>query len=182
MGAKPVLAPISALPVEASVTAPAWYSYVVILAIDVAALSIVYWLAVIGRYLITPGSLWLYVELFPGISLFVLGFFIQGLYPGLLLHPADEIRRIFYCVTSVLLLFACTTFLWHNAQWYSRAIVLVTWTLGSPAVLLARYVGRHYLARREWWGIPAVVLGSGPIAQKVMQTLANRSLGVRVTA
>ena len=41
MGAKPVLAPIPALPVEASVTAPAWYSYFAMLAIDVAALSIV---------------------------------------------------------------------------------------------------------------------------------------------
>jgi Undecaprenyl-phosphate galactose phosphotransferase WbaP len=182
MGAKPVLARVPALPVEVSATAPAWYSYIVMLAIDIAALSIVYWLAVLGPHFITPGSLRFYVELFPGISLFVLAFFIQGLYPGLLLHPADEIRRIFYCVTSVLLMFVCTTFLWHNAQSYSRSIVLLTWMLAAPAVLFARYVARHYLARSEWWGIPAVVLGSGPVAQKVVRALANRSLGVRVTA
>jgi Undecaprenyl-phosphate galactose phosphotransferase WbaP len=181
MGAKPVLAPIPALPVESSVTAPAWYSYIAMLAIDVAALSVVYWLAVIGRYLITPGSMRFYVGLFPGISLFVLAFFIQGLYPGLLLHPAEEIRRVFYCVSIVFLLVVCTTFLWHNAAAYSRSIIVVTWTLGSPAVLLARYLGRHYLARSGWWGVPAVVLGSGPVAQKVVRALTNRSLGVRIT-
>src|ERR1700722_15924608 len=182
MGAKPVLAPIPALPVEASVTAPAWYSYIAMLAIDVAALSIVYWLAVIGRYIITPGSMRFYAGLFPGISLFVLAFFIQGLYPGLLLHPAEEIRRIFYCVSIVFLLVVCTTFLWHNAASYSRSIFLITWTLGSPAVLIARYVARHYRARSQWWGVPAVVLGSGPVAQKVVRALTNRSLGVRITA
>ena len=182
MGAKPVLAPIPAFPVDASVTAPAWYSYFAMLAIDVTALSVVYWLAVIGRYFVTPGSLRFYIELFPGISLFVLAFFIQGLYPGLLLHPAEEIRRIFYCVSIVFLLVVCTTFLWHNASSFSRSIFLITWTLGSPAVLLARYVGRYYLARSEWWGIPAVVLGSGPVAQKIIRALTNRRLGLRITA
>jgi Undecaprenyl-phosphate galactose phosphotransferase WbaP len=182
MGAKPVLASIPALPVEATATAPAWYSYIAMLAIDVAALSFVYWLAVIGRYVITPASMRFYVELFPGISLFVLAFFIEGLYPGLLLHPAEEIRRIFYCVSVVFLLIICTTFLWHNAASYSRSIFLMTWTLGSPAVLLARSIGKSCLARSDWWGVPAVVLGSGPVAQKVVRTLQNRRLGLRVTA
>lgn len=182
MGAKPVLAPLSVIPVETSATAPAWYSYIAMLTIDVAALSIIYWLAVIGRYVVTPGSMRTYLGLFPGISLFVLAFFLQGLYPGLLLHPAEEIRRVFYCVSAVFLLFICTTFLWHNAAWYSRSIFLITWTLGAPAVLLARYVGRHYLARHEWWGIPAVVLGSGPVTQRVVRAFTDRRLGVRITA
>jgi len=182
MGAKPVLAPIPTPPAQASGPAPAWYSFIAMPAVDVAALSIIYWLAVIGRNIITPGSTRFYLELFPGISLFILAFFIQGLYPGVLLHPAEEIRRIFYCVSIVYLLVVSTTFLWHNAASYSRSIFLITWTLGSPAVLIARYAARHYLARSEWWGIPAVVLGSGPVAQKVVRALANRSLGVRVTA
>jgi Undecaprenyl-phosphate galactose phosphotransferase WbaP len=180
MGAKPALIP--ELPIVASGSAPAWYSYLAMLAIDVAALSIVYWLAVIGRNIITPGSLRFYVGLFPGISLFILAFFVQGLYPGLLLHPAEEIRRIFYGVSVVFLLVVSTTFLWHNAASYSRSIFLITWALGSPTVLIARYVARHYLARSEWWGIPAVVLGSGPVAQKVVGALTDRSLGVRITA
>jgi Undecaprenyl-phosphate galactose phosphotransferase WbaP len=182
MGAKPVLAPIPGLSVEATVTWPAWYSYLAMLAIDVVALSIVYWLAVIGRYFVTPGSVRFYVGLFPGISVFVLAFFSQGLYPGLLLHPAEEIRRIFYCVSVVFLLVMGTTFLWHNAAAYSRSIILITWTLGAPAVLVARYLGRYYLARSEWWGVPAVVLGSGPVAQKVIRVLKDRRLGLRITA
>jgi Undecaprenyl-phosphate galactose phosphotransferase WbaP len=150
------------------------------LAIDVVALSVIYWLAVVGRHLITPGNFRFYIELFPGIVLFVLAFSIQGLYPGVLLHPAEEIRRIFHCVSIVLLLVLCTTFLWHNAQSYSRSIVMVFWALGAPAVLLARYAGRTLLARTGWWGVSAVVFGSGAAVQRVLHTLRDSRLGVRV--
>lgn len=181
MATKPVLAPTPLIPVRGSTrTAPAWYSYLAMLVIDVAALSILYWLVVFGRYFVTPSNVGLYISLFPGISLFLVAFFVQGLYPGLLLHPAEEIRRVFQGVTAVFLLFLCTTFLWHNAQWYSRSIFLITWTLGAPAVLFARYGAREYLARCDWWGIPAVVLGSGPAAQRIVRVLTNKNFGIRI--
>lgn len=182
MGAKPVFAvsPVISMPDVSDMSALCTSFSMLI--IDVMALSCLYWIAVIGRHLITPGNFRFYVELFPGIVLFVLAFSIQGLYPGVLLHPAEEIRRIFHCVSIVLLLVLCTTFLWHNAQSYSRSIVMIIWALATPAVLLARWIGRTLLARSGWWGVPAVVFGSGLAAQRVARTLKNRHLGVRVTA
>jgi Undecaprenyl-phosphate galactose phosphotransferase WbaP len=182
MGAKTALAPSRVIPFVQEAVAPAWYTSLSMLAVDLTALSAVYWLAVIGRYLITPGSFRLYFELFPGMALFILAFCIQGLYPGVLLHPAEEIRRISHCVSTVFLLVLCTTFIWHTAEWYSRSIFLITWALGAPAVLLARCAGRRLLSRSAWWGVPAVVFGSGSAAQRVLRTLRNRRLGVRVTA
>ncbi len=182
MGAKSALAPSSIITTPLVFHAPAWCTSLSILAIDVIALSCLYWVAVIGRHLITPGDFRFYVELFPGVVLFVLAFSIQGLYPGVLLHPAEEIRRIFHCVSIVLLLVLCTTFLWHNAQSYSRSIVMTIWALGAPAVLFARYIGRTLLARSAWWGVPAVVFGSGAAAGRVVRTLKDRRLGVRITA
>jgi Undecaprenyl-phosphate galactose phosphotransferase WbaP len=181
MGAKPVLATAPFISVSQSETAPAWYTCVSILFVDILALSIIYWAAVIGRRFITPGDVHFYLEVFPGVLFFVLAFAIQGLYPGVLLHPAEEIRRVFHCVSIVFLVFVCTTFLWHNAESYSRSIVMVMWALGTPAVLLARTLARHVLSRCDWWGVPAVVFGSGMSTGRVIHTLTNRILGVRVT-
>jgi Undecaprenyl-phosphate galactose phosphotransferase WbaP len=163
-------------------TAPVWWTSASILTVDILALSIIYWAAVIGRRLITPGDVRFYLEVFPGVTLFLAAFAIHGLYPGVLLHPAEEIRRVFHCVSIVFLLVLCTTFLWHNAESYSRSIVLLTWALGVPSVLLARKFARHMFSRYSWWGVPAVVFGSGAAAKRVLNALTNRELGIRVTA
>jgi len=162
--------------------APAWWTSASILLVDVLALSVIYWLAVIGRRLITPGDVRFYLEAFPGLTLFVLAFAYHGLYPGVLLHPAEEIRRVFHCISVVFLMVLCTTFLWHNAQSYSRAIVLLTWALAVPAVLLGRKLARHVFSRCGWWGVPTVVFGSGASTKRILNVLMNRELGVRVMA
>jgi len=59
---------------------------------------------------------------------------------------------------------------------------MVMWALGPPAVLLARKLARDLLSRYGWWGVPAVVFGSGASARRVLNALTNRQLGVRVTA
>jgi Undecaprenyl-phosphate galactose phosphotransferase WbaP len=162
--------------------APAWWTSASILVADLFALSGVYWVAVLVRRLVTPGNMSLYLQIFPGISLFVVAFAIHGLYPGVLLHPAEEIRRVFQCVSIVFCLLLFTTFLRHDAQSFSRSIVMATWALGAPAVLLVRTFARQKLSRFSWWGIPAVIFGSGASAGRVLNLLTNRELGIRVTA
>src|SRR2546430_3338425 len=128
MATKPLLAtsPLIALPQAAS--APVWATSASILLVDLIACSTVYWLSVIGRYLVGPSyELSLYLRLYPCIGLLLVGFVLQGLYPGLLIHPAEEIRRVFYSVTTVFLLIGSATFLWHNAEVFSRSIVIISW-------------------------------------------------------
>ena len=163
-------------------TAPAWWTSASIFVADILALSGVYWVAVLVRRFVTPGNISVYLEIFPGVTLFVVAFAIHGLYPGVLLHPAEEIRRVFHCVSIVFFLLLFTTFLWHDAQSFSRSIVIATWALGAPAVLLARTFARQTLSRFSWWGVPAVVFGSGANAVRVLNSLANREPGIRVTA
>lgn len=163
-------------------TAPAWWTSASILFADAIALSVIYWATVICRRIITPGDVRFYLEIFPGLTLFILAFAIHGLYPGVLLHPAEEMRRVFHSVSIVFLLVLCTTFLWHNAASYSRSVVVVTWALGGPVVLASRKFARRVFSRYDWWGVPAVVLGSGASASRITNALRNRELGVRVTA
>jgi Undecaprenyl-phosphate galactose phosphotransferase WbaP len=59
---------------------------------------------------------------------------------------------------------------------------MATWALVAPAVLLVRTFARQKLSRFSWWGVPAVIFGSGASAVRVLNLLANRELGIRVTA
>src|ERR1700692_4451479 len=153
--------------------ASSWRTTLSMMAADIIALSVVYWLAVIIRRIVTPGDIRFYLELFPGATLFIIVFAIHGLYPGVLVHPAEEIRRVFHAISIVFLLVLCTTFLGHNAESYSRSIVMLTWLLGVPAVLLARMFARRTLSRYPWWGVPAVVFGSGPTAMRIRKALTD---------
>ena len=87
---------------------------------------------------------------------------------------------MFTCVSMVFLLIACTAFFWHNAEWYSRSVFILTWAVCAPVVLIMRHVSRLWFRRTRWWGVSAVVLGSGQAAQRVLRVLSNRTLGVRV--
>ena len=107
-----------------------------IFAADLLALSLVYWLSVIGRYLINPNyDLHFYLSLYPVIAIFLAAFYVHNLYPGILLHPAEEMRRVFKCVSIVFLLVALGTFIERSGTFYSRSIFLVVWVCGVPSVL-----------------------------------------------
>jgi Undecaprenyl-phosphate galactose phosphotransferase WbaP len=144
-------------------------------------LSIVFALAVWWRHTLSPAyQLTSYFELSPLLLLTVVGFWIQGLYPGVLMHPAEEMRRISVAVSTVFLVMACAAFLWRNGGMYSRSVFLVSWAAGAPMLLLARYFVRRFFKRFEWWGVPAVILGSGTAAQRVARTLRDGRWGIRI--
>jgi Undecaprenyl-phosphate galactose phosphotransferase WbaP len=162
--------------------APTWPTSLCIFAADLITLSIVYWIAVLGRYWINPNyALQYYLGLYPMIALFLGAFYIHNLYPGVLLHPAEEMRRVFKCISVVFLLIALSTFFERNSNFYSRSIFLLVWACGAPCILLARELTRRKLASKSWWGIPAVILGHGACADRVIQTLTKRNIGLRLT-
>ena len=88
MVAKRALAISPVVTIPAGRPEPVWFTGVATLTVDFLAISAAYWVAVLVRYLITPGSMDFYLQLFPGVCLFLIAFAAQGLYPGLLLHPA----------------------------------------------------------------------------------------------
>lgn len=144
-------------------------------------LSVVFGIAVLWRHALSPVyPLSSYFELLPFLVMMLGAFGIQGLYPGVLLHPAEEMRRITVSVTTIFLVMTCSAFLWRNGNYYSRSVFLVTWAAGAPMVLLARYAVRRYFKNFEWWGVPAVILGSGTAAQRVARTLRDGRWGMRV--
>jgi Undecaprenyl-phosphate galactose phosphotransferase WbaP len=149
---------------------------------DFFAVSAVFCLAVWSKYIFNPNlNLRFYLEVFPSVLVLLGAFSLQGLYPAMLLHPAEEMRRVFHSVTVVLLVLVSITFLLKDGVKYSRYIFLFCWVLLTPAVLLSRDVVRRLLSRKSWWPIPAVVLGSGAAAQQVARSLKNTQRNLRIT-
>jgi Undecaprenyl-phosphate galactose phosphotransferase WbaP len=152
-----------------------------IITADFLALSIIYWVAVIGRYLVSPNfDLRFYLSLYPVIALFLVAFYTQNLYPGVLLHPAEEIRRVAKGVTVVFLLVALSIFFERNADIYSRSIFLMIWASGAPSILLGRRIARNLFSKKSWWGIPVVVLGHGRCAERIVHALNIHKKGLRL--
>jgi Undecaprenyl-phosphate galactose phosphotransferase WbaP len=183
MSAKPVLAVASIPALPTRRPASTWATSACLLAADLAGLSLVFWLAVLTRHAVDPGyPLSFYLGLFPCLVLFLVAFFTQDLYPAVLLHPADEIRRVFHCITIVCLVLAAGTFFLRNAESYSRSVLLTTWLCAAPAVLLSRYFMRRLCAGRHWWGIPVVVFASGATSRRIIDSLQKSQLGLRLAA
>lgn len=159
----------------------AWRTVVCLLSSDFLVLVSVFAVAVVGRHLLTSTyHLAAYVEVLPLLSLALIAFGFQGLYPGVLMHPAEEIRRILVSVTTVFLVMACSAFLWRNVDIYSRSVFLITWAVVTPAIFLARVSVRHLFKSQPWWGIPTVLLGSGKAAQRVARSLQNKRWGISI--
>lgn len=174
-----LVAPSSYMPRTA--TRAPWGTLLCILASDILALAFVFVFLVAGRQLLTPEYSWSgTLRFLPFVALAFPAFVFQGLYPGLLIHPAEEMRRVFYSLTGVFLIWASTAFLWRTGGLYSRSVFLLGWAVSAPAVLLARQLTRVWLGRRPWWGVPAVILGSGPTAQRIARKLRDGRLGIKV--
>jgi len=148
---------------------------------DVLSVSIVFWLVVLSKYFFNPDlNLKMYLAVFPTVLLFFPVFLFQSLYPALLMHPAEEMQRIFHSVTAVLLVLASTIFLRKTGADYSRYVVLVGWILAAPAILLGRYSTRRLFCQTSWWSVPGVILGSGASARELARSLKNTSFGLRI--
>ena len=149
---------------------------------DAVSLSLIFGLTLLWRNFTTANaSLAAAREILPCLAIMLIAFWAQGLYPGVLRHPAEEMRRVYTSISVVFLGMASAAFLWRTAEMYSRSMLILAWLFAPPAVLLSRYLLRRVLANKPWWGVAAVVLGSGPTAQKVLRSLQDGMLGVKVT-
>jgi Undecaprenyl-phosphate galactose phosphotransferase WbaP len=177
-----VLSPVSpSITLSLTSHTPQWVTTGCILASDILTLGLLFGIVVVGRHMVTPAyPLSSYFDLTPSIFMLLGAFSLQGLYPGALLHPAEEIRRTFNAITLVFLVMASVSFLWRNADSYSRAVFLITWIAGAPLVLFTRQITRLIFSKEPWWGVSAVVMGSGPAAQRVMRGLQSAKRGIRI--
>lgn len=75
-----------------------------------------------------------------------------------------------------------SSFLYHDAESFSRSAFLIGWALTLFAVPLMRFLLRKFGSRQSWWGYPVVVIGTRSSVDHVAGLLRRSALGLRVVS
>jgi Undecaprenyl-phosphate galactose phosphotransferase WbaP len=113
-------------------------------------------------------------------ALFPISYGMAGLYRVIDMHPAAELHRMFVVSLIIGTAATVTAALLDPSQAYALALFSVLVAIVLPS---SRVLGRILLARTDWWGVPAVVLGDGKHGEAVIRTLSRwPELGFRPVA
>lgn len=105
--------------------------------------------------------------------------FAQGLYPGLLVAPAEELRRVFVAACLAFLGFVVASFIYRDYSFFHFWIRIVNLALLILAGLLTRWGIRGFLRNSGWWKQRVTIIGSESDRQKVATWLfKNGQYGV----
>ena len=121
-----------------------------------------------------------YVALMPLALVFVLVFYLTGLYPAVGMSPVEEFRRLILATTGSFLGMGTLSFYLRDVEAWSRASFALAWLFALILVPIARELVRQLLCRRGWWGERAAIIGYGPRGQQIAAYLqSNPKLGIR---
>lgn len=119
-----------------------------------------------------------FVTYWPYLPAFIAVFYVNHLYPGVTMAPAEELRRFFSA--SLLAHGAIVIAMYvedHAFDAYSVAFA-ISWICSVVILLVCRSYLRHFLSQTRWWGIPAVIYGFGASGRLIADRLLdNRKLG-----
>lgn len=151
---------------------------------DVAAFLLSAGLSVVARWALGGDyHLSTYWRLWPVLGLLTATFALFGLYPGITLNAVSELRRATAAITAVFLMLSGVTFMFRDADTYSRSVFFSAWLLSVVLTPIGRALVRKQFAERSWWGYPVVVFGSGETARMVLDRIISQpELGFRVKA
>jgi Undecaprenyl-phosphate galactose phosphotransferase WbaP len=124
-----------------------------------------------------------YLRKGPVLAVFLIAYWALGLYRVIGLSPAEELRRLVLTTSTGFFFLVFITFLIKESAQYSRGMITLAWLLTVILVPVVRLGGRPVLGRRKWFAQPAVILGGGPVAASVIETLRqNPELALRPVA
>ena len=93
-------------------------------------------------------------------------------YPGLAIHPVEELRRLtLSCLGSFLAFFAWLTLSRHNLM-FSRVALFFSGLLSMLLIPAGRIVVRYILWKCHWGYIPAAIMGDAGLARLVVDRMS----------
>ncbi|MCA1951014.1 MAG: undecaprenyl-phosphate galactose phosphotransferase WbaP, partial [Treponema sp.] len=133
----------------------------------------------VNAYDLTIISFRSFLNYWPFVPAFVILFYVNSLYPGVSLAPAEELRR--FAVGSAVGHGAIILFMAINAQYKITAEMVaffISWFFSVWVLMLCRTITRSLISRTRLWGIPAVIYGCGKSGKIVADRLLdNPSVG-----
>lgn len=126
-----------------------------------------------------------YSVYFPPI---VIVYFLADLYPGIMVSPPDEARRLAICNTCCFAAICASIILNERVSLLeytkllvadsSRRGVIYSFIIANPITIVGmvgiRDVGRHIYGHFSFWGVPAVIFCTGDSGKVVIKRLARR--------
>lgn len=151
------------------------------IALDLLTLFVVFSVCVIVRKQL-GGEFRLenYFSLYPFLLIVWFVFEKAGLYQGCSIYsgagvgPAEEFRRIFYSLSIIFIGMGFANYSYRpNNYLYSRTILVGTYFISLFLIPMNRVLFRKLFTRLGWWGVPAVIIGSGQTAADLFNRLAR---------
>lgn len=159
-------------------------TWITFLFADSLAILAAYTLTILIRGAFAEDSLWpQYFRLAPFLLTIPILIFLMDLYPGVLLNPVEEFRRLTLAISMGMALVVVATYLIREANIYSRLVFLIAAPLGIVMTLTARWCVRKLLCNVKWWGIPTVLVGPAKEVEEIKKLLdAQPRAGIRPAA
>ncbi len=117
-----------------------------------------------------------YLELWPILALFILGYAQAGLYPGFGLGPVESFRRFSLVTLFSFTILAAVTFAFKLPHQYSRMTFGIALLLTVVTVPAFRYLTLAVTRRWTWWHQPVVLVGKGSSILRAISTLQESPL------
>jgi Undecaprenyl-phosphate galactose phosphotransferase WbaP len=109
------------------------------------------------------------------LPLILIVFYAAGLYPGIMIAPAEEVKRFCVCTFFSFTGIALSIFVDNNAEKIAVAVALLLAVPVATIILpTARQIARLSFGRRRWWGLPAVIYCTGSSADTVINRMFDR--------
>jgi Undecaprenyl-phosphate galactose phosphotransferase WbaP len=105
-------------------------------------------------------------------------YLLSELYPGVAMHPADELKRLSAGTTLALLI--ALGLVIQPRHLSTVGIGAITWVAALVTIPLSRMWMRRLGSAQSWWGVPTVILGAGRLGKRIANTLKkNPQLGLK---
>ncbi|MCR5723546.1 MAG: undecaprenyl-phosphate galactose phosphotransferase WbaP [Treponema sp.] len=102
-------------------------------------------------------------------------FYAAGLYPGISLPPAEEIKKFSICSFFIFIGIALSITVEEADE---KVPVMVAFILTVPiasfSIPFGREVARHFFSKRRWFGVPAVIYVHGDSGNFIISRLLKR--------
>lgn len=117
----------------------------------------------------------------PAVVILVMMLFVEKLYSQRMSFW-EESRHLFRALTLTFILLTFMVFVTRTYSFYSRPVLFFSWLSGLVFFPLSRAAVKRLLTKVRLWNKKVLILGTGPRARQVAQSLAeNRLLGYELT-
>jgi Undecaprenyl-phosphate galactose phosphotransferase WbaP len=139
---------------------------------DLAFLILANGLAPLFRYSLEGAfDVHIFLQLWPTLGLFIIGYFFSQTYSQLGISPVEELRRLSRMTTFVFFVLILALFLVKQLDQQSRLTFVFAWLLSLALVPAGRALLRHACAQASWWGTPVIILGAAKTTELIIHKL-----------